>query len=808
MSASQSCRRGGRYLWAVLFLFSFFMGVPGAQSALFSYRPVADPRSAQAILSGIIVPHVAKAPPANAAPILAATVYRLPDRAWQVPVRRDGLYALSYDTLLHAGVPVTGTAPASYHLSWMDKAVAMIGQGTSDGAFDPGDAFLFYGRKFHGSEQDEKYGDENVYWLTLDDTSAGLRCATRSVMPDALAEAATAYTATARAEEDNVYWARWSDHPGTTATWFWERAIAVTRPLTRTYPLTVTGVVTSAGQAVLRTEVAARSYNRTRAPDHHLRWFLNGSPVGEDWWDGKVGEIFTVTLPAGLLREGVNALQMELVPDVGVQDIYFDRATLTYPRVFRAQDDRLLFAAPVGGRLYYTLTGFSRPPPYLFDLTDPLRPIRLVGATASSTLPGAITFTDQAGAGALYGAFVRPWRAAAQLYRPPPDLLRPLTGADEIMITPAAFYTATLRLADWRRASGLRVRVVRVEDIYALFNGGVFHPRAIRAFLAYSYAHWPGSPPTYVLLVGDGNFNFRGHNPAVYGAPGRNLIPPYLAFADPYQGEVAVDSRYAAVVGDDLLPDMAVGRLPVDSVAELQAVIDKLIAYDRAAPAIWSRRAIFVSDNSPDRDGDFDAVLAGLQGMTPPGMLRRHLSLTTYCGAPGSMPASCAMTATRVLTQTWSAGAALLTYAGHGAVYRWAQEPLLTNRQLGTLQPGTGWPFVLSLDCLDGYFMMPPGYPGYTDTRSMAEIALTLPDRGAIAYFAPAGLGSIDDEQMMARALYDALFRRGVRRLGDLTQVARRASSTHLAQTYTLFGDPATVIVLRPQATYLPLLSR
>jgi len=808
MSGYKSYRRGERYLLAVLFLLSFVIGVPGAQSALFSYRPAMRPRLSQAILSGIVVQHAAKASRASVAPVLAATVYPLPDRAWRVPVRRDGLYALSYGTLLRAGIPVTGTAPAAYHLSWMGKAVAMLGQGTADGAFDPGDVFLFFGRKFHGSEQDEKYGDENVYWLTLDDTSPGLRCATRSVTPGLPADTATVYTATARVEEDNIYWARWSDHPGTTATWFWERAMAVTRPLTRTYPLTLTGVVTSAGQAVLRTEVAARSYSRARAPDHHLRWFLNGSLVGEDWWDGKVGEIFTVTLPASLLREGANALQMELVPDVGVQDIYFDRATLAYARVFRAKGDRLLFAAPAGGRLNYTLTGFSRPPPYLFDLTDPLRPVRLVGATASPTTPGAISFTDQAGAGALYGAFVRLWPASARLYRPPANLLHPPTGADEIMITPAAFYTATLRLANWRRNSGLRVRVVRVEDIYALFNGGVFHPRAIRSFLSYSYAHGPGPPPAYVLLVGDGNFNFRGHNPAVYGAPGRNWIPPYLAFADPYQGEVAVDSRYAAVVGDDLLPDMAVGRLPVNSVAELQAVIDKLIAYDRAAPAIWSRRAIFVSDNSSDRAGDFDAVLAGLQSMTPPGILRRHLSLTTYCGAPGSMPASCAMTATRVLTRTWSAGAALLTYAGHGAVYRWAQEPLLTNRQLGTLQPGAGWPFVLSLDCLDGYFMMPPGYPGYTDTRSMAEVAFTLPNRGAIAYFAPAGLGSIDDEQMMAGALYDALFQRGVRRLGDLTQVARRSSSTHLAQTYTLFGDPATVLALRPQAIYLPLLSR
>ncbi len=808
MSGHKSCLHGLSFLLAALFLLPLFIEVPSAQSALLSSRPVISPRLSQAPFLEPFVLHAAITSSTNVSPFVAATVYPLPPTAWRVPVRRDGLYALSYDTLWRAGVPVTMTLPASFHLSWMGKPVAMSELGMADGTFDPSDAFLFYGRKFHGSEQDAKYSDENVYWLTLDAASSGLRSVSRAVTPDQAALASVAYTATLRAEENNVYWARWSDHPGSDATWFWERAIAIAAPLTRTYPLTITSVVTAACTAVLRTEVAARSFNRAHNPDHHLRWFVNGSLVGEDWWDGKVGEVFTATFPSALLHDGKNELQMVLVPDVGVQDIYFDRAILSYPRAYRAQRDQLLFVAPASGRRSYTLTGFSSFPLYLFDLTDPLQPVRLVGVAALPGLPGAITFTDRAAPGTRYGAFVRPQLASLQLYRPPSDLLQPSTGADEIMIAPAAFYTATLRLANWRRSQGLRVRLVRAEDLYALFNGGLFHPRAIRSFLAYAYAHWPGPPPAYVLLVGDGNFNFHGYNPAVYGASQPNRIPPYLAFADPFQGEVAVDSRYAAVTGADWLPEMAVGRLPVNSVAELQTVIDKLIVYDQAAPADWSRRALFVSDNSPDRAGDFDAVMDSLQAATSAGMASQRLSLTTYCGVPGSQPAGCAVTATRVLTQSWSAGAALLAYSGHGAVYRWAHEPLLTNQQLSSLRPGSGWPFIFSLDCLDGYFMMPPGYPGYTDTRSMAEVALTLPGRGAIAYFAPAGLGTIDDEQSMARVLYDALFRRGVRRLGDLTQVARRASSTHLAQTYTLFGDPGMKLVLRPQALYLPLLLR
>jgi len=184
------------------------------------------------------------------------------------------------------------------------------------------------------------------------------------------------------------------------------------------------------------------------------------------------------------------------------------------------------------------------------------------------------------------------------------------------------------------------------------------------------------------------------------------------------------------------------------------------------------------------------------------------VALTDACGPPNSQPYTCAITTTQTLTQTWSAGAALLTYSGHGSVNRWAHEPLLTNQQLPTLQAGDGWPFVISLDCLDGYFMMPPSYPGLTDTRSLAEVALTLSSRGAIAYFAPSGLGTTYDEQQMILALYDALFRQGEHRLGPLTQAARLASGSHLAQTYTLFGDPAMPLNINsyPYNLSLPLL--
>jgi hypothetical protein len=743
-------------------------------------------------------------------PLRPTTVYTLPAITWRVGITTDGLYRLSYEALDAAGALASGPGPQDIHLLWRGQEVALQEVGTGDGSLDPGDAFLFYGQKLHGTVQDEKYTDENVYWLAVDASTPGRRMAARSVAPGGLATPATWYTETVRAEQDNVYWARWSDHPGTEATWFWEQVIAVT-PLTRTYPLALNALAPDPYTATLRLELAALS-EYAAYPDHHLRLSLNGTPVGEDLWDGKVGRVITLPFASTLLQAGSNDVGVAFLPDAGIQKIYFDWAGITFRRQTIAQDDQLSLSAPFEGNAAYTLTGFTTDALHLYDLSDPLNPIEL---TDANPLPDGPTwkleFVD-------HGTAAQPYLAVAEAgiqdvpglvrYEPPLDLLSAARGADEIMIVPGEFYTAVQPLANHRRAEGLRVEVVRVEDLYALFNGGVFQPQAIRDFVAYAYEHWQPPAVSYVLLVGDGHFNFKGHNPATYGDLTPIYIPPYLDFIDPYQGEVAVDSRFGQIVGDDAFPDVAVGRLPANSAQEVEEVVDKIINYETdAAPDSWDR-LIFAADNVPDEGGDFEGVLNDLASdFVPAWMQQERVYLTDYCGPPVNPPAPCP-SATLALTETWSQGAAMVTFMGHGSVHRWTHEPLLLNTQIDSLRPGHGLPFVMTLNCLDGYWMMPPKYPGLPNTRSMAEWLVMAADHGSIANFSPAGLGTTGDEEVIARAMYGAMFHQEERRLGELALVGQWTPVGYLAQISTLFGDPAGRLQMPASAIYLPLVVR
>ncbi len=727
-------------------------------------------------------------------PIRSSTVYNLPATTWRIGVTADGLYRLTYEALAGAGVPVATADPADVHLWWRNQEVALQEIGMADGSLDPGDAFLFYAQKFHGSVQDEKYTDENVYWLAIDAGQPGLRLAARSVAPGT-APAATWYTHTIRSEENNVYWGRWSDDPGTDATWFWERILAVS-PVTHTYPVTLTDLSPDTYTAILRVEVAARN-EHFLAPDHHLRLSINGTAVGEDTWDGKVGRVITLPLASGLLVEGVNQVGVTPLTDVTTQDIYVNWVELTVRRQMVAEDDQLAFLAPFGGEADYTLTGFSANILHLYDLSDPLAPIALTGAAVVAAGPTwNLDFTDAGAAGQPYLALADAAIAdapAPAFYQPPLDLLSAAKGADEIIVAPDAFYAAIQPLAAHRRAEGLRVEVVRAEDVYALFNGGVFHPQAIRDFVAYAYENWQPPAPAYVLLVGDGHFNFKGYNPGQYGAMTPVYVPPYLDFIDPWQGEVPVDTRFGQIVGDDVFPDVAVGRLAANSAQEVADVVAKIITYETAAPDA-QETLMFVADNVPDAGGDFETVLNELASdYVPAWMQLEKVYLTDFCGPPTSPPTECP-SATLALTSTWSQGAAMLNFLGHGSVHRWTHEPLLLNTQIDSLQPGHQLPFVVTLNCLDGYWMMPPDYPGLNNTRSMAEWMTIRPTIGSIANFSPSGLGTTSAEDVIARNMYDALFNDGERRLGEIALVGQLTTvgyPAHLPQVSTLFGDPA-----------------
>ncbi len=107
-------------------------------------------------------------------------------------------------------------------------------------------------------------------------------------------------------------------------------------------------------------------------------------------------------------------------------------------------------------------------------------------------------------------------------------------------------------------------------------------------------------------------------------------------------------------------------------------------------------------------------------------------------------------------------------------------------------------PFVVNMACLSGYFIYPFAGSLY---QSLAEGFMRTPGAGAVAALMPTAMTATDGQHVLSNALYEALFAEDRRVLGEALMAAREAllanggaSYQQTADTFMLFGDPATVL--------------
>ena len=154
-------------------------------------------------------------------------------------------------------------------------------------------------------------------------------------------------------------------------------------------------------------------------------------------------------------------------------------------------------------------------------------------------------------------------------------------GCDYLIITHADFYNANnnnnpiVRFAQWKRQKGYVVKVVKVGDIPNTAGGSTDESERIIEYLQNAYDKW-APPPTYVLLVGDSEFIETNEGQQhTFGVAGY----------DYNNARIGTDLDYATQDGTDYFPDILVGRISVDTLAETEDVIDKIIDYEKNPPA-------------------------------------------------------------------------------------------------------------------------------------------------------------------------------------------------------------------------------
>jgi len=400
------------------------------------------------------------------------------------------------------------------------------------------------------------------------------------------------------------------------------------------------------------------------------------------------------------------------------------------------------------------------------DVTEPQEPKWLMGLE-----PGAGTVRLRAESGRRYLLATPEGLHAPRISSPVRSSLKSETNrADYLVIAPEAFHPAAQALVERRASQGLATKAVSLEEIASVFGHGEASGEAIRIFLTHAYHEWQRPSPRYVVLVGDGS-----HDPRNFLGTSSPAPLPALFVKTSYL-VTASDPALGAVNGEDLLPDVAVGRLPAQTAEEAEALIQKLLSWEDTGQGL-SGKAVLVADD-PDAAGDFEADVEDVATSVLTGKPTQRILLSE----------DGANTRARI-QEAFDAGASLVSYVGHGGAAVWASENVWNSWDVENLQPQSTQGVMLTLNCLNGYFVA----PGFD---SLAEAHLKAEGRGTIGAFSPSGLSLDGPAHELHKALMEELVSGSHERLGDAILAAQqRYAGTglmpELLSIYHLLGDPA-----------------
>ncbi len=737
--------------------------------------------------------------------------------ALRVYISQRGMHRLTYTDLATAGVPLASTSVSTFAMYYLGQPVDIQTlDRNGNNRFDADDLVIFYAEPYQG-----RYMTRNVYWFSYG-SGSGARMQTRARTPTGAEPVVTSITQSARVEVDKVYVSdiqrsKDEDHYFDTSLY----ANVAQPTVSRAYDLPVNDPVAT-GPASLRAGVYG-GVEQGAGLDQSMAIRVNGNAAGVYQWTGKTGYIASTSVSGSWLTTGVTQVTLEAalsqLPGLPYYWIYPDWVELTYTAAADAEADRIYIESAPAGANEVVVTGFSTPGVRVYDVRNPRQPVQLTTVQSQPSGGGhAIHFWDADLPNPSYylateTALLAPVEIQADT---PSSWQSPSRNASYIAIVHGDLWNAIQPLLDHRQAEGLTVAKVNIQDIYDEFSYGRVDPEAIRAFLTYAYQNWrsDGSPPDYVMLVGDGHHDFKN----VENSTLKNLIPPYLVDVDPWIGETAADNRFVSVDGPaDILPEMHIGRVSAQNAASVASYVNKVLAYENAAGGAWQNKVAFIADDCNNSVGDFNAISELIRKNWLPA---QYTSSKAYYRVPttgDNCPDANYTDPTAMknaIKAAYNGQNLLLQWFGHGSRFRWGYSDSLFNYEdVATLAPNTVWPVVMHYTCYTGYF-----HNVYQNLQSLAETELTATSRGSVAGYAATGQHLGTDELVMNEGVNKALFYDRLPRIGQVIDSARNyyfvnsPSYLDLIDSSVLFGDPALKVKLPALATnansYLPMITR
>jgi len=346
-------------------------------------------------------------------------------------------------------------------------------------------------------------------------------------------------------------------------------------------------------------------------------------------------------------------------------------------------------------------------------------------------------------------------------------------GADYLIITHDDYYTAMLPLKTHREtADGFLVEITKLSDIPP------GDANAIKNYIQNAYKRWRPAP-AYVLLVGDADYlptNYVTNHPSSYEDNERT----------------GTDLYYSTVDGSDYIPDLFMGRLPVDSEDQAKLMVDRIIKYET---------------NPSDETCMFTRVL--LAAYDEPGRffvptceeIAKYLSTQSYNCTKVYTGGTYSGTTSDVINAI-NKGVFLVIHRDHGNSMNAPQipgpdgwgHPSFNTTHIPSLSNGKMLPVMFSMNCRSGWF------DGETDedaaatvTDCFGEMLLRYQKGGVIGYFGATRISYSGYNDQLTDGFVDAIWPDFNPTVGSSTSLNRlgqvlNQGKSYMYDTYVLTG--------------------
>lgn len=682
----------------------------------------------------------------------------------------EGIYKITKSFLDNAGINTSGIDPRTFKIygnggnylpeffgdprpeDLVENAIYI--EGENDGVFNNDDYILFYGRSINQWIYDSTartfnhrlnvYSRSNYYWIAFNTPNNGKRMmlspsdpGNASVFPTSFTEKLFIEPEVENLINEGNLWLSSSRRPGQSFEW----------------NTNLNGL--EAGSDIFyRLKLAQRvlcpnsGYFQVKDDFSNMSEFLFSLDcvvAGFNEWINTQARTFTINQSQKTNGEQVK-LRATFYASNSEAEGYQDWFEILYKRRFNsASGDFLRFNSPdTNAIVEYNVSSFSNNNIRVFDATGhaDVKLIQPVLVSASN-----VKFRKTEINGSLSSFII----VGQNGYKTPTSIssrvsnqnLRGISdGASFIIVTHKDFISVGERLKNKREQGGqgnpdyLKTMVVTTEQIFNEFSGGVYDAVAIRDFIKYAYENWT-TKPAYVCLLGDGSFDYKGLRPS----SGINYVPAWEK-TDPQIHQVlglTTDDFFVNIAGGSGLidkPDLAIGRIPANSLVEANNYIDKIDAYESGEHnGYWKNKMMFVADDekttSPGCEGIFHLLQCEslAEQYTPPYIDKLKIYLATY-------PTVITPQGRRKpqvnedIAKYWTDGVLNIHYTGHGSPDVWAHEYVLEKDVILSLINNTNrYPFVSIASCDMSKFDNP-------SNTSAGELFMIANRKGAIGTLA------------------------------------------------------------------------